>query len=325
MNKPSILLTRRLPEPCMEVLEASSNLTVNPDDAPMNRSALLEMVPKQDGLISLGQDKVDAELIEAGSRLRVISQYAVGYNNIDLKAATERKLPVTNTPGVLTESTADVAWALIFAVARRVIEGDRLVRSGTWEGAAPTQMLGADITGATLGLVGLGRIGRAMIPRAKGFGMNILYWNRTRYTPEQERSLGVTYLPLERLLERSDFVSLHVALSSETRHLMNREALERMRRNSYLINTTRGPVVDEAALVDVLRKGGIAGAGLDVYENEPALHPGLADLDNAVLLPHVGSATLQVRTRMGFLAIENCLSACRGHRPLFVVNPGVYV
>lgn len=324
MKKPTVLLTRQLPETCMERLQEESDIEFYPHQTPMPREELLNQVQGKDAIIALGQDRIDAEFMEAARGIKVISNYAVGYNNVDVTEATRRKIPVTNTPGVVTEPTADLAWALLFGLARRVVEADQFVRSGKWKGFGPLQFLGQDISGKTLGLIGLGRIGKAMIPRAKGFGMHILYWNRTRLSEEAEQSLGITYASKEQLLRQADYISLHVALTEGTRHLIDREALELMRPDSYLINTTRGPVVDEGALVEALQAGRIAGAGLDVFENEPEVHPGLIGMENVVLLPHLGSATLQVRTQMGMLAIDNCLSACRGMRPLYVVNPEIY-
>lgn len=308
----------------MERLQAETDLEFYPHQTPMPREDLLRQVAGKDGVITLGQDRIDSEFMDRAKDIRVISNYAVGYNNVDVAEATRRKLPVTNTPGVVTEPTADLAWALLFGVARRLVEGDQFVRSGQWKGFGPLQFLGADISGKTLGLMGLGRIGKAMIFRAQGFGMHILYWNRTRLSEDAEKSLGITYASKAELLGNSDFVSLHVALTEQTHHLIDGQALECMRPDSYLINTTRGPVVDEQALVDALKNGKIAGAGLDVYENEPEVHPDLMKMDNVVLLPHLGSATLPVRMKMGMLAIDNCLAACQGKRPLYVVNPEVY-
>jgi glyoxylate reductase len=248
----------------------------------------------------------------------------VGYNNIDVAAATARQIPVTNTPGVLTAATADMAWALMFAIGRRVVEGDQLVRSRQWQGWGPLQLLGQDITSATLGLIGFGRIGKAMVRRARGFDMRVVYWNRTRLSPDEEAELGVTYLSREEVLAQADFVSLHVALTPETKHLIGEAELAAMKPTAYLINTARGPVVDEKALVKVLQAGGIAGAGLDVFENEPQLEPELYDMPNVVIPPHLGSATIGTRTRMGNIAVANCLAACRGKRPDNVVNPEIY-
>ncbi len=312
--KPRILLTSQLPPKTMAFLSGEADLEL----APLARLA------DHDGLLCQLTDSIDGALLDSHPGLKVVSNYAVGFNNIDVPAATARKVPVTNTPGVLTETTADMAWALLFAVARRAVEGDRLVRAGQWQGWEPLQFLGGDVTGATLGLVGLGRIGKAMAQRARGFDMELLYWNRTRLPAEEESALGLRYRELDDVLEQADFVSVHVALNAATRHLIGRGQLARMKPTAYLINTARGAVVDEGALVEVLERGGIAGAGLDVYENEPALHPGLAGLPNTVLAPHLGSATVATREKMGMLAAKNCLAACAGERPPNVLNPEIY-
>ncbi len=290
----------------------------------MGRADLLEAVAGADGFLSMITDAVDAELLDAAPRLRVVSNMAVGYNNIDVAAATARGIVVTNTPGILTEATAELAFALILAAARRVVDLDRRTRAGEWTCWAPLLFLSREVSGKTLGVVGLGRIGRAVARRARAFGMRVLYHSRSRLEAEEERDLGVEYAEKDELLATADFVSLHVPLSAETRHLIGRRELGLMKPTAYLINTSRGPVVDEAALVEALKARRIEGAGLDVYENEPMLAPGLAALDNAVLLPHVGSATVETRTKMARMAAENLLSALRGERPAHVVNPEVW-
>jgi glyoxylate reductase len=322
--KPKILLTRPLPPTTMEFLQAESDLTFNPDDRVLSREELIAGMAGQDGLLCTLMDGIDGELLDSNPNLKVVANYAVGYNNIDVDAASARKIPVSNTPGVLTDSTADMAWALMFAIGRRVVEGDQLVRSRQWQGWGPLQLLGQDITGATLGLIGLGRIGKAMVKRAHGFDMKVIYWNRTRLSPEEESKFGITYASREDVLAQADFVSLHVALNADTTHLIGAAELAAMKPTAYLINTTRGPVVDEKALVTALKAGTIGGAGLDVYEKEPILEPELYDLPNAVIPPHLGSATIGTRTKMGNMAAENCLAACRGERPPNLVNPEIY-
>lgn len=323
-KKPKIFLTRPIPPESMELLKQESELTYNSDDHVLSREELIAGLAGQDGLLCTLMDGIDGELLDTNTRLKVVANYAVGYNNIDIAAATARKIPVTNTPGVLTDSTADMAWALMFAIGRRVVEGDQLVRSRKWQGWGPLQLLGQDITGATLGLIGLGRIGKAMVQRAKGFNMKVIYWNRTRLPDAEESELGVTFGTREEVLAQSDFVSLHVALTPETTHLIDAAGLAAMKSTAYLINTARGPVVDEKALVEALKSGSIGGAGLDVFENEPALEPELYDLPNVVIPPHLGSATIGTRTRMGQMAAENCFAACRGERPPNLVNPEIY-
>ena len=323
-QRPRIFLTRELPPASMQRLREQSTLTMNPDDRVLDKSELMAGLADVDGLLCLLTDAIDDEVLAANPSLKVVANFAVGFNNIDVAAATRRRIPVTNTPGVLTESTADMAWALLMAAARRVAEGDRFVRTRAWQGWGPLQFLGTDVTGATLGLIGLGRIGRAMVPRAKGFQMDIVYWNRTRLDSQEERSLGVRYVSLPELLSHSDFVSIHVALNQDTTHLIGPRQLAQMKRTACIINTARGPVIDERALVEALQQGTIAGAALDVFEHEPDLEPELYELENAVVVPHLGSATIATRTKMGNMAVENCLAACRGRRPMNLVNPEVY-
>ena len=322
--KPTILVSGHLTDDILSLLAQEYDVRANREDRPMGRADLLEAVAGADGFLSMITDAVDAELLDAAPRLRVVSNMAVGYNNIDVAAATARGIVVTNTPGILTEATAELAFALILAAARRVVDLDRRTRAGEWTCWAPLLFLSREVSGKTLGVVGLGRIGRAVARRARAFGMRVLYHSRSRLEAEEERDLGVEYAEKDELLATADFVSLHVPLSAETRHLIGRRELDLMKPTAYLINTSRGPVVDEAALVEALKARRIEGAGLDVYENEPMLAPGLAALDNAVLLPHVGSATVETRTKMARMAAENLLSALRGERPAHVVNPEVW-
>ncbi len=319
--KSKVYLTRALPSAVMERLAAETDLLANPDDRLATKDEIIAGLKGRSVLLCNITDKVDAALIAACPDLKVIANFGVGYNNIDVAAATARGIPVTNTPGVLTEATADIAFGLMLAAARRFYEGERLVRTGEWGGWQPLQLLGADVTGATLGLVGCGRIGRAMARRARAFDMKLVYWNRTRLDSDEEAELGATYLERDELLAQADFVSLHVAYTPETHHLIDAAALGRMKKTAILINTARGPVVDEAALVQALRDLQIGGAGLDVFEKEPALADGLAALDNAVLLPHLGSATVGTRTAMGQIAVDNLLAASAGKRPPNCVNP----
>ena len=322
--KHRILVSGHLTEDILSLLAQECDVRANGEDRPMERAELLEAVAAVDGYLSMITDAVDAELMDAAPRLRVVSNMAVGYNNIDVAAATARGIVVTNTPGILTEATAELAFALILAAARRVVDLDRRTRAGEWTCWAPLLFLSREVSGKTLGVVGLGRIGRAVARRARAFGMRVLYHSRSRLEAEEERDLGVEYAEKDELLATADFVSLHVPLSAETRHLIGRRELDLMKPTAYLINTSRGPVVDEAALVEALKARRIEGAGLDVYENEPMLAPGLAALDNAVLLPHVGSATVETRTKMARMAAENLLSALLGERPAHVVNPEVW-
>lgn len=321
---PTILVSGHLTDDILSLLAQECDVRANREDRPMGRADLLEAVAGADGFLSMITDAVDAELMDAAPRLRVVSNMAVGYNNIDVAAATARGIVVTNTPGILTEATAELAFALILAAARRVVDLDRRTRAGEWTCWAPLLFLSREVSGKTLGVVGLGRIGRAVARRARAFGMRVLYHSRSRLEAAEERDLGVEYAEKDELLATADFVSLHVPLSAETRHLIGRRELDLMKPTAYLINTSRGPVVDEAALVEALKARRIEGAGLDVYESEPMLTPGLAALDNAVLLPHVGSATVETRAKMARMAAENLLSALRGERPAHVVNPEVW-
>lgn len=322
--RPRAFLTRALPPAPMAALREATTLEANDHDRVLTREELVAGVRGKEALLCLLSDRIDADVMDAAPGLRVISNYAVGFDNVDVAAATERGIPVTNTPDVLTDTTADMAFTLVMAVARRLVEGHALVRSGHWQGWGPLQLLGSEVTGATLGLVGMGRIARAMVPRARGFGMDVAYWNRTRLDVDREAALGVRYAELARLLDEARFVSIHVASAPETRHLIDAAALARLGPDGYLINTARGDVVDEQALVDALRRGVIRGAGLDVFEREPALTDGLRDLPNVTLAPHLGSATHDARTAMGLLAVENLAAALRGERPRHVVNPAVF-
>jgi len=274
-----------------------------------------------DAVICTLADPIADALLAEAPRLKIVANYAVGYNNIDVAAATRRGIVVTNTPDVLTDATADLTWALILAGARRVVEGDRWTRSGQWPGWAPTQMLGTDVTGTTLGIIGMGRIGRAVAQRAQGFRMPVLYASHRPCSSPPGVSTWI-HRPLEEVLTQADFISLHVPLSDTTRHLMGSRELAMMKSTAFLINTSRGPVIDEAALLAALQQGRIAGAGLDVYEREPVITAGLETLPNVVLLPHLGSATQQIRIKMGMLCVENIAAVLGGRPPLNPVNRG---
>jgi glyoxylate reductase len=324
--KPRVYVTSRLPPDVVTRLEHETVPAWNKESRPATRAELLAGLDGCIGLLCNINDRVDDELLNStsASALKVIANFGVGYNHIDVTAASHRKIAVTNTPGVLTDATADMAFALLLAAARRLGEGERVVRAGSWTGWEPLQMLGADVSGATLGIVGFGRIGRAVAQRAQAFGMKIVYWNRTRLDPRQESETGAIHAPFETLLSQSDFISLHVAYGPATHHLIGKAQLGLMKPTAYLINTSRGAVIDEAALVSALANRKIAGAGLDVFEYEPKLTAGLAKLDNVVLAPHLGSATLGTRTKMGMIAVDNLLAAWAGKRPPDCVNPEVF-
>jgi len=319
--KPKVFLARQLPPAVMERLERETELVWHREDRVATRAEVIAGLKNCDALLCTILDRVDGELLDACLGLKVVANFGVGFNNIDVAAATARKIPVTNTPGVLSDSTADMTFALLLAVARRLGEGERIVRANRWEGWQPLQLLGADVTGATLGIIGYGRIGQAVARRAQAFDMRVLYWNR-RETPVSSES-NATRVSFDELLRQSDFVSLHVAYNSETHHLLDEPQFALMKPTAFVINTSRGPVINETALVRALQTNRIAGAGLDVFECEPQLAPGLAGLENVVLAPHLGSATIGTRTKMGMIAVDNLLAACEGRRPPNCVNPEV--
>jgi glyoxylate reductase len=324
MAEPKIVVTRRIPEPAVEVLKKAGDVWVSPDDRPLEVAELHDAIKGADVVVTLLHDKVnDAFFDAAGDQLKAVCNVAVGFDNIDVPAATKRGVLVTNTPAVLTEATADLAMTLILAVTRRIGEGERLIRAREPWSWHMFMLLGTGLQGKTLGVVGMGAIGQSLARRAKAFGMDVVYSDARQAPPEVEEELGARRVELDELLRTADVVSIHAPLMDETRHLINADTLALMKESAYLVNSARGPIVDEAALVDALRDGKIAGAGLDVYENEPKTHPGLVELDNVVLLPHLGSATIETRTAMGVLAAENAVLALRGERPKTPVNPEV--
>ena len=313
-DRPNVFVSRVIPEEGLAAIRAACEIDLWEDDLPPPREELLRRVAGCDGVLTLLTDRVDDEFLDAaGKKLRVVSNYAVGFDNIDVAACARRGIPVGNTPGVLTETTADLAWALLMAAARRLPEGDRYVRDGNWKTWGPLLLLGPDVHGATIGIVGFGRIGQAVARRAQGFGMEILYHDVQELPAEVTGPLGATYLPLEELLPRSDFVSLHVNLSPATRHLINAETLSWMKPTAVLVNTSRGPVVDQAALADALRNGGIAAAGLDVTDPEPIpMDDPLVGLDNCLIVPHIASASRATRGKMAAMAAANLIAGVRG-------------
>jgi glyoxylate reductase len=316
-----VFVTRTLPDPeIAPLLDAGLEVDYRVEDSGCPADELHRRAAGVRALVTVLSDRIDAAAMDAaGPDLRVVANCAVGFDNIDLGAAAERGVVVTNTPDVLTEATADLAWALLMAAARRVVEGDRLVRSGEWGSPSLILLLGAPVHGKTLGVIGLGKIGTAVARRGRGFSMPILYTNRSR-NPEAEAELGAERVELDELLERSDFVSVNAPLNDESHHLIDAAALARMKPTAILVNAGRGPIIDEAALVDALREGGIAGAGLDVFEREPTLADGLAELDNVVLMPHVGSATTETRGAMVRLCADNIVAVLAGREPLTPVR-----
>ena len=321
-----IFVTQPIPRSGLDMLgQLYPDYGINPEERVLTRPELMEQVTGAAGLLTLLTDRIDVEILDAaGPQLKIVANMAVGYDNIDLPAATRRGIMVTNTPGVLTDATADHAWALLFAVARRIPESERYLRAGRFKGWGPLLFLGGDVAGRTLGVVGAGRIGSAVAMRARGFGMQVLYTARSA-KPQLERETGARRTGLEELLRESDFVSLHVPLLPETVHIIDAAALRRMKRSAYLINTGRGPLVDEGALAEALKSGVIAGAALDVFENEPEVHPELLKLENAVLTPHTASATIASRSRMSGMAAENLIAGLAGRRPPNLLNPEILV
>jgi glyoxylate reductase len=313
-SRPRVFVSRVIPEEGLEPIRAAAEMDLWVDPLPPPRGQLLRRVAGSDGVLTLLTDRVDDEFLDAaGSQLKVVSNYAVGFDNIDVAACARRGIPVGNTPGVLTDTTADLAWALIMAAARRLPEGDRYVRAGNWKTWGPLLLLGHDVHGATIGIVGFGRIGQAVARRAQGFGMTILYHDLQQLPDEVTAPLGATYLPLEELLPRSDFVSLHVNLSPVTHHLINATTLARMKPTAVLVNTSRGPVGDQIALADALREGTIWAAALDVTDPEPIPDDDpLVGLDNCLIVPHIASASRATRAKMAEMAAANLLAGLRG-------------
>jgi glyoxylate reductase len=323
MSKPKVFSTHPLFEAPRKMLDERFEVDYwsRPERPP--RAELLRRVADKEALVCLLTEKINDELLAAAPKLRIVANVAVGFDNIDVPACTRRRVVASNTPGVLDETTADFAWTLLMAIARRVLEGDQLVRSGRWTGWNLDQLCGGDVWGKTLGLLGFGRIGRAVARRTRGFQMRVIYNDAVRAPAEVEKELNVEFLERDQVLAEADFISVHVPLLPETRHLISAPQLARMKRTAYLINTSRGPVVDEAALLAALEAGQIAGAALDVHEKEPQVHPGLMKRADVILTPHIASASLETRTRMATIAAENVIAVFAGRRPPAALNPEV--
>ncbi len=318
--KPKILISGNLLEEPIALACRGAEVDLHAGEEPLSKAELMARLKNKDGLVCQITDLIDDEVLGAAPGLRVVANVAVGYNNIDVPAARRRGIVVTNTPDVLTDTTADFTWALLMATARRVVEADRYVRAGKWRKWEFMRLLGGDVHGKTLGVIGFGRIGRAVARRALGFGMRVVYHDTVRVDAAVERELRAAFTDKATLLREADFVTLHCLLTPETRHLIDAAALRSMKKTAYLINAARGPVVDEAALVQALTEGWIAGAGLDVHEHEPEVHPGLLALDKAVLAPHIASASEATRLKMASLAVNNCLAVLEGKPPLTPVT-----
>ncbi|MDZ7700227.1 MAG: D-glycerate dehydrogenase [Deltaproteobacteria bacterium] len=323
--KPRIFVTRKLPRAAMTLLEENFEVTCNPHNRVLSREERLEGVAGKAGILSLLTDVMDEEVMDrAGKELKMIANYAVGFNNIDVDAATKRKIAVSNTPGVLTDTTADLTMALILTVARRIVEGDGYTRAGKYEGWDPLLLLGSDVHHKSLGILGFGRVGQALAKRARGFDMRITYHSRHRAEPDIEKRLGADFVDLSTLMRESDFLSIHVPLTPQTKGLINAERLSLMKPTAFVINTARGEVIREEALVEALTEKRIAGTGLDVFEDEPEIHPELLKMNNVVILPHIGSASMETRTEMGLMAARNLIAIFRGEVPPNCLNPEIF-
>jgi len=319
-----VYVTRPIFDQCVERLKHEVHVEVNSDERVLSKSELISHLREADGALTLLTDIINREVLEACPGLKVVANFAVGFNNVDIEAATELGVIVTNTPGVLTETTADFAWTLLMAAARRVVEADRFARAGKFKMWSPRMFLGHDVYGKTLGLIGLGRIGQAVARRASGFNMKVVFHDAEPIPEQVLQDLRVTPAPLEELLRISDFISVHVPLLAETKHLLSDRTFAMMKPTCVVVNTSRGPVVDEKALVRALKNGKIAAAALDVFEREPEIEPELFDIDNVVIAPHIASASHETRLKMCMMAAENLLASLKGNRPLNLVNPEVW-
>ncbi len=320
MTKPAIFSTRPLFPAARTILDQNFAVDYWTPPQRISREELLKRVADKEGLICLLTEKVDEELLSAAPKLRIASTVSVGYDNIDVAACTSHKVVATNTPGVLDDTTADFAWTLLMAIARRLLEGDAWMRSGTWPGWDLDQLVGGDVWGKTIGILGFGRIGRGVARRAQGFQMRILYSDAVRASAEVEKELNAEFVDRDTLFRESDFISLHVPLLPDTRHLISKDNLEKMKRTAFLVNTSRGPVVDEAALAEALENKKIAGAALDVFEHEPKVHPALLTRKDVILTPHIASASVDTRTKMAVMAANNVVALFEGRRPPNAIN-----
>ncbi len=316
-----VFVTRKIPQAGLEILREHFEIDVFEGDSPISREELVTRASDCDGLLSLLTDTIDSEVMDEIG-VKAIANYAVGYDNIDITAATQRKIPVTNTPGVLTDATADLTFALILSISRRIVESDKYLREGRWTGWDPILLLGGDFVGKTLGIIGLGRIGTAVAKRAKGFGMNIIYTDHHKKSIENE--LSARWVTFEELIVNSDYITIHIPHTTDTHHLIGKEELSKMKSTAYLINTSRGKIINEIELIEALKNRQITGAGLDVFYEEPDFNPELAKLDNVVIVPHIGSASFETRNKMAVMAAENLVEALKGEIPENIVNPEIY-
>lgn len=319
MEKKKVYITRTIPSVGVKLLEEHFDVEINTEDRPLTKEEIIEKGKGKDAILTQLSDVIDEEVLDSLQGIKVIANYAVGFNNIDIDAATKRNIQITNTPDVLTDTTAEMAWALLFSVARRVVEGDKYVRNNKWKMFSANLLLGQDINGKTLGIIGAGRIGKAFAKKSIGFDMKILYYNRNR-DEDFERELNAQWVDRDTLLKESDFISLHVPLTKETHHIIGEREINLMKKTAILINTARGPVIDEKALTKALKKKRIWGAGLDVFENEPSIEKELLELDNVVLTPHIGSGSRETREKMATLAAKNIIAVLKGEKPITPVN-----
>ncbi|MGM0603830.1 MAG: 2-hydroxyacid dehydrogenase [Bacillota bacterium] len=318
--KKKIYITRKIPDIGLDMLKEKFDIKVNEKDRVLTKEEIIENMDRCDGLLSLLTDTIDKEIIASNPNLEIISNYAVGYNNIDIDYASKNDIIVTNTPGVLTETTADMTWALMMAISRRIVESDKFVRDQKYKGWAPKLLLGKDVYGKKLGIIGLGRIGRAVARRAEGFGMEVYYNKRSPLSDKEEKELNVTYCGLKELLKSSDFITINCLLNDQTHHLIGEHEFKVMKNTAVIINTARGPIINEDELVKALKKGEIAGAALDVFENEPKVHPELLKMDNVILTPHTASATTETRNKMAEIAAQNLIDFFAGDKVEYAVN-----
>ncbi|MEG6585282.1 2-hydroxyacid dehydrogenase family protein [Dendrosporobacter sp. 1207_IL3150] len=322
--KQKVFISGLIPQVAYDMLSKEFEVTMHNDLRLLSKAEIIEGLAGKDALLPLLSDNIDADIINSNPNLKVIANYGAGFNNIDVATATEKNIPVTNTPKVSTDATADLTWGLILAVARRIVEGDKNTRAGKFTGWAPLYHLGIEVTGKTLGIIGIGNIGKAVARRAKGFDMPIIYYSRTRLSPEEEKELNAEYRDMDYVIRNSDFLTFHLSYNPSLRHLIGAKELASMKKSAFLINAARGPIVDEQALLEALRNKTIAGAGLDVYEFEPAVTPGLEELDNVVLCPHLGNATVETRDQMATIAANNIIAVLKGQKPISCVNPQIY-
>jgi len=318
-----VFVTRRIPDEGLELLKKEHEIEIFPYDRIPTKQEIIKGLKGKDGLLCLLSDPIDEDVISSQPNLKMIASYAVGYDNIDVKAATKRKIPISNTPGVLTDATSEMAWALLFSVARRIVEADKFARTGKFKGWAPMLMMGQGVSNKTLGVIGAGRIGTAFALKSKGFNMNVLYVNDI-INETLECGLGAKKVDLPEVLKKSDYISLHVPLNKSTHHMIGEKELKMMKKTAVLINTSRGPIVDEKALVKALKEKWIFGAGLDVYEHEPTISKELTKLENVIIQPHSASATIETRTKMAIMAAENMMAGLKGEVPPNCVNPEVF-